>query len=136
MDDYPKFAVNRMVLVLIYKQPFLDWMTKIDDNPLSLTLDDLRDDNDTFLIPQFDDTDDAVKWVEIRWRFFIEAILFDWIMDESLWPKKRSLKLFREWFDIQIHSMVWDLADEPLLVEEWNIDDEFEDLEEPNSNLH
>ena len=47
-------------------------------------------------------------------------MLVDWYTDESLWPKKRSLKMFREWFDIQYHSMVWDLAvREPLELEDW-----------------
>ena len=38
-----------------------------------------------------------------------------------------SLKMFLEWFDVQYHSMVWDLAvREPLVVEDWG-EEEAED---------
>lgn len=139
MSDYPRFVLNRMVLILVCKQPFLDWLNAADQNPLSLTLEMLHIDNDTFLIPQFDDPHDAVKWAEKRWSFLFESILFDWITEESMWPQNRTLKMFLEWFDIDVHSMVWDLANEPLLVEDWGVDDEsvdFEYPEDPSQNLH
>src|ERR1017187_4356983 len=126
-------------MMLIFKQPFLDWLNAADQNPLSLTLEMLRIDNDTFLIPQFDDPHDAVKWVEDRWSFLFDSILFDWAMEESLWPENRTLKMFLEWFDIDVHSMAWALGNEPLMVEDWGVVDEgvdFEYPEAPNPNLH
>lgn len=125
MSDCPRFVLNRSVAMLVYKQPFLDWLGSAGPDTLLLhmTLEDLRDDNETFLIPQFDDPRDSVKWVEKRWRVLFDSILFDWITDESMWPQNRTLKMFRDWFDIEVHSMVWDLASEPLLVEDWGDDD-------------
>jgi hypothetical protein len=40
--------------------------------------------------------------------------------------EKRTLKMFNEWFDIQYHSMVWDLApDQPMDREDWeSLDDD------------
>ena len=67
------------------------------------------------------------------WRVLFDSILFDWITDESMWPQNRTLKMFRDWFDIEVHSMVWDLASEPLLVEDWGDDD---DAEGTDWNLH
>lgn len=139
MSDYPRFVLNRTVMILVFKQPFLDWLNAADQNPLSLTLEMLHIENDTFLIPQFDDPHDAVKWAEDRWHFLFDSILFDWATDESMWPENRSLEMFLEWFDIHVHSVVWDLASEPLLVEDWGIDNEcvdFEYPEDPNPNLH
>jgi hypothetical protein len=135
MNDAPRFVLNRSVMLLIYKQPFLDWLHSADPTPaLTWTLEDLHNDNDTFLIPQFDDPRDSVKWVEKRWRSLFDSILVDWLADDALWPKKRTLKLFREWFDIQIHSLVWDLANEPLTIEDWGGDDEADDV--PKGMLH
>lgn len=135
VSDYPRFVLNRSVAILVYKQPFLDWLSTAGPDPLHLplTLEDLRDDNDAFLIPQFDDSQDSVKWIEKRWRVLFDSFLFDWITEESMWPQNRTLKMFREWFDIEVHSMVWDFANESLLVEDWGDDDEAED---PNRNLH
>ena len=138
-SNYPRFVLNRTVLILAYKQPFLDWLNAAEQNPLSLTLEMLGIDNDSFLIPQFDDPRHAVKWAEERWSFLFDSILFDWATEESMWPENRSLKMFLEWFDIDVHSMVWDLVNEPLLVEDWGIDDESVDFEHPDTpkpNLH
>lgn len=45
--------------------------------------------------------------------------LWAWHTDETYWPKKRNLALFREWFDIEIHSEVIDMDDdEDFLSEE------------------
>lgn len=131
MSDYPRFTLNRGMVMLRYKQPFLDWANAADPNPpLHLTLANLEDDGEAFLIQNYesgdpvDGAEDAVKWVEKRWRMFFEHILSDWLTDESLWPQKRTLKMFREWFAVEYRSMVWDMADEPLAVEDWDEDDE------------
>lgn len=125
MDDEPRFVLNRSVALLVYKQPFLEWLQSNDPNPdTTLTLEALREDNDIFLIPQFDDLRDSVKWIEKRWRALFDSILFDWLTDESLWPEDRTLAMFRQWFDIHIHSLVWDLSGEPLAVEDWFDEDE------------
>lgn len=131
MTDYPHITVNRHLVILLHKQPFLDWLLSADPNPLKqITLAELRGDNEAFLIPDdvADGTKDAVKWVEQRWRMFFEHILNGWLTDECLWPQKMSLKMFREWFDVDYQSMVWDLGKVPLVVEDWD-QDEYE--EEP-----
>lgn len=133
MSDYPRFVLNRSIAILVHKQPFLDWLSTADPNSLSMTLEDLREDNDTFLIPQFDDLRDSVKWVEKRWSALFESLLLDWITDEAMWPQNRTLKIFREWFGIEVHSMVWDLINEPLMLEDWGDGD---DAEETDRNLH
>jgi hypothetical protein len=96
-----------------------------------LTLDEVNMDGELFLIPNYDSlkepvdgTGDAVKWVERRWKMFFEHILEAWILDDSAWPQKRTLKMFREWFDIEYRSMVWDMGTEPLALEIWEEDDE------------
>jgi hypothetical protein len=35
-----------------------------------------------------------------------EQTLDDWYTDETLWPQKRSLKLFREWCDVRLRPIV------------------------------
>ena len=44
-----------------------------------------------------------------------ESMLAGWLRDPSGWPKNRTFKMFREWFETQMSSMVEDLdLDEPL----------------------
>lgn len=37
-----------------------------------------------------------------------------WTEDESTWSAARDLKAFREWFRIDIHSVVGDVADDEI----------------------
>lgn len=125
MTDFPRYTLNRSMVILRHRQPFLDWLKSTDAELDRLTLADLDIDGDAFLIPgdeshdPVDGEQDAVKWVEKRWRMFFEHCLNEWLTDESLWPQKRTLRMFREWFAVEYRAMVWDLANEPLTVEDW-----------------
>ena len=122
MHKDPRFTVNRGLVILLPKQPVLDWILRVDPNPPDITLSELRSEPDSFLVPQrgIETEQDAERWVHRRWKMFFELFLFDWYTEESWWPKQRSLKLFKEWFDIQYSSMVWDLSDESLNHEDWD----------------
>lgn len=135
MNSIPRFTINRTVVLLGPKQPFLDWLNNVDPDDQALTVDDLRDDNEVFLIPQFNDNSDSEKWVETRWSFLFEHMLMGWVDEDTLWPQDRTLEMFREWFNIEIHTMAWDLSDEPLIVEDWQDEDD-DDVEIEKIHLH
>jgi len=135
MNSTPRFTLNRTVILLGPRQPFLDWLNDVDPDDEALTLEDLREDNEVFLIPQLSDNIDSKKWIEARWSFLFEHMLMGWIEDEALWPQSRTLDMFTKWFDIEIHTMAWDLADDPLFVEDWQ--SEIDDIDEIEKiNLH
>lgn len=136
MNEAPRFTLNRSAMQLICKQPYLDWVNSLDPTQSgSWTLEQLNEDNDTFMIPQFVDPRDSIKWVEERWYVFFDNMLFNWDADEAVWPESKTLKMFHEWFDVQIHSLVWDIANEPLAVEDWSGEGGV-DEDEPNGMLH
>ena len=58
-----------------------------------------------------------------------EHALNGWVQDETLWPGNLTLKMFREWFEVEYRSMVWDMGHEPLMVEDFDdgMDDEMPD---------
>lgn len=136
MHSSPRFTLNRTVVLLGPKQPFLDWLNDVDPDDEPLTVEDVRDDNEVFLIPQFNDNSDSEKWMEMRWSFLFEHMLMGWIDDEGMWPQDRTLDMFREWFDIEIHTMAWDLSDEQLFVEDWQDEEDDEDEEIEKIHLH
>ena len=136
MNSTPRFTLNRTVVLLVPKQPFLDWLNNVDPDDQTLTVEDLRDDNEVFLIPQFNDNSDSEKWVVKRWSFLFEHMLMGWIDDEAMWPQDRTLNMFREWFDIEIHTMAWDLSDEQLFVEDWQDEEDDENEEIEKIHLH
>ena len=136
MHSSPRFTLNRTVVLLGPKQPFLDWLNDVDPDDEPLTVEDVRDDNEVFLIPQFNNNSDSEKWVEMRWSFLFEHMLMGWIDDEAMWPQDRTLDMFREWFEIEIHTMAWDLSDEQLFVEDWQDEEDDEDEEIEKIHLH
>ena len=120
-----RYTLNRGSVTLKPKQPVLDWLNSVDRSlgvKDSMKFDPLDEHGDTFLVPGepvVESRQDAVAWVEKNWKDFFEFELGQWILDDTLWPQKPTLKLFREWFDIEYRSMVWDIGAEPLQHEDW-----------------
>lgn len=125
MHTVPRFTINRHLIILMPKQPVLDWIKRVDPNPPNLTLDQLRLEQNAFLVPDdLDGQQDAEKWVQRRWQMFFEGFLAEWYTVESWWPQKRTFKMFKDWFDVQYHSMVWDMAGKiPITYEDWESPD-------------
>ena len=120
-----RYTVNRASVTLKPKQPVIDWLNSVDAalgiNGIN-AFDPLDEHGDTFLIPSaeiIESRQDAVVWIEKHWRDIFEFELGQWIVDDTLWPQKLTVKMFREWFDIEYHSMVWDLDKTPLKHEDW-----------------
>lgn len=124
-------TINRSVVILRPKQPVLDWIRAVDPNhPTETDLTELQKDCDAFLIPDESimDHEDAVRFIEKRWRQLFDHMLEEWILDESLWPNPRTLKLFRQWFEPIFCPMAWDLVGTPLEIQDWDGDSEDEEL--------
>ncbi len=141
--EHPRLQINRALIVLRYKQPYIDWVKTAGASPIELTLEEANDDSEAFLVPNYDcladpidGTDDAIKWVEKRWRMFFEHILGSWIFDETTWPQNRTLKMFREWFDVEYKSLVWDMGNEPLAIDVWDDDLDENELHDSSSIMH
>jgi hypothetical protein len=108
------YAVNRSVVVLKPRQPFLDWLQGTPDWDFDLGLDSLRVDCTSFLIPECHELEDAVQFMDQHFAGIFELELESWESDTRLWPENRTLKLFWEWFEVEIHSNVIDLAEDEI----------------------
>ena len=49
-----------------------------------------------------------------------EQELTSWHLDESAWPQKRDFKTSTEWFEVNLNSMVFDLCDYYIEVDEFD----------------
>lgn len=102
----------RYLLLLRPTPQFIAWLAEKTPVLGSPTLDEVREDSQSFLLPVFDDRRHAEQWVHLRWRFFIEQQLLEWVPNRRRWPRKLDRILFAQWFTPEIHEMVWDLVDE------------------------
>jgi len=114
--------LNRDLIVVRLKQPFVDWVNEADPYPdgSSMTLDEVNKDISAFLIHD-SASQDVERWLKEYYLLLFEAILEEWYVDEALWPRDRSLALFKRWCDVEIHSMVFDLVDEPIVDDEFDL---------------
>ena len=71
-----------------------------------------------YLLPEFELEEDIQEWVEENAPWLFEFQLAAWTEDESTWPAVRDLRAFREWFRVDIHSVVVDVADDDIEGEE------------------
>jgi hypothetical protein len=110
--------INRGVIVVKPRQPYVDWANSCDDAPTKMTVGDSHDEWTAYLLPEWYDDDELERLLRKHSRFIFENELAGWSTDESTWPKRRGYVTFREWFDIEHHSVVLDLGDGSIEVEE------------------
>jgi hypothetical protein len=110
------FSLNRQIVILKPKQPFLNWLNSFNNKNLSL--EDIRSDCTVFLIPVFDSLKEVEKYIRSIFPDLFDMELGEWNVDELLWPKDRTIEMFREWFDIYFHSTIIDAVDKEILKEE------------------
>jgi hypothetical protein len=105
--------LNRSAVVVRPKQPYIDWSKQVFPES-DLAFDPSKPDAlPVFLLPDVAYSDDVTTLVEKNFRYFFEHWLGAWCTDESRWPKRRTRKMFKEWFDFSIHTWVDDVVDFP-----------------------
>ena len=111
-------AVNRSAVVVVPKQPFLDWLHRVDSSSGKLTLTDLGNDPSIYLLPECDLESELEECFKKGCVEIFEDHLSGWYRAEELWPEDRSLGIFRLWFDYRFHSVLFDLGHQPLVSED------------------
>lgn len=103
--------INRAVAVIKPRQPYLDWAKSIPGLAGDVTLDELRTDCITILIPNFDAVAESRAFIAGLSVNLFEMELGAWDRHPMTWPEDRSYERFCEWFDVEIHSIVVDASD-------------------------
>ncbi len=112
--------LNRTAISIVGAQPYVEW-TRRTDSPAqrdTLTVARATPFGTTILLPEFELEEDVQEWIEENAAWLFELLLSAWTDDESAWPANRDLKTFREWFRVDIHSTVVDVADTDIEGEE------------------
>ncbi len=114
--------INRAALIIKFKEPAVKWINEADpnkDDP-GLTIEIVNTDSSIYLISEelADDPTDVKEWIKQNYKNLFELELYGWYTDPSLWPENRTFELFNEWFDVELHSMLIDTVDGPIVDEE------------------
>lgn len=113
-------VVNRTAVTVVGAKPFIDWTlrTDADANRGAVTVARAKTFGSAFLLPELELEEDVEEWIEENAGWIFEFQLASWTDDEAAWPSTRDLKTFRDWFRVDIHSIVVDVADDDIEGEE------------------
>lgn len=97
--------IKRTALVLKPKQPFHDWLLRVEPG------EDFRDalkEGDVYLLPDYEEISRMQKWLKLNFDFIFTDQLNNWYTDETLWPQNRTMGMFKEWFEYSLFTTISD----------------------------
>jgi hypothetical protein len=113
MEPIPYYfeSIDRNAIVVKPKKPFFDWLQSLfpEDDPRTE-----KTENNIYLIREMGSNEQIKKWIKKNFNQLFENELNDWYTDEAAWPQNRTYKMFEEWFDVEINSMILDIEEFPV----------------------
>lgn len=114
IEDASFPSINRSLITIELKQPYVDWINSLREEEelkkeIFYTTENINDELTSYLIPEVLDPQDLEFYLEHAWILLFELQLSGWSLDEKQWPKKRTKKMFNEWFEIKCGTLVIDL---------------------------
>jgi len=109
--------INRGILVVKPNRLFLEWLNQLPDRNTDhppYSLDELSQDCTAFMLPDVVSEGSVDFIIEPIKTNLFEMELADWCTNPDWWPQDRSSDNFDRWFDLEYHSMVWDLLELPI----------------------
>lgn len=113
MEPIPYYfdSINRNAIILNPRKPFFDWLNSVYSEDEKV---EELDDPNIYLVKSMDSEEHVMEWLKKNYHSLFENELNDWVTNMDDWPEKRTWKLFQDWFEVKIHSMVLDVEDEPV----------------------
>jgi hypothetical protein len=101
--------INRGMLVVKAKEPFKEWVSNLFPSE-KITFKDINDDSTAYLVQEYEDDRQRDRILKKHYEDIFVEQLFDWCTDDTKWPQKRTLTMFKKWFELEFHSVVEDLV--------------------------
>ena len=117
------YLINRIAAILKPTQPFVDWINKSNPDEETITLDEVQQDCTVILVPEFEFPEETIPYIESNYSVIFKDELADWCDDDNQLPQNRSLEMFRQWINIELHSMVYDTQEDPIEKEDTEADE-------------
>jgi hypothetical protein len=102
-------TINRTVITIIPKQPYISWANSFDDNGPKIETDKKL--AISILISDKYDEYNYEKFIKKNYSDIFEEELDAWMSDPDDWPKNRTYQMFNEWFEVLVSEFVIDMGD-------------------------
>ena len=109
-DDFQENYINRNAIILKPLQPFLDWLADLYPGEMH----DVSE-MTTYLVSV--EIGDVEAWLKKKFDKLFMQELEGWHTNKKEWPQKRTYTMFKQWFQVEVSSMVYDLEKEPVFKE-------------------
>jgi hypothetical protein len=110
--------INRAALLLRYKASAVRWINEADPDSSDglTTIEDVNDERTVYLIDDSAGADPIglERWLERNFEALFEMELEGWYIDSALWPQDRTYRLFREWFEPEVNTVIIDTCSHEL----------------------
>ena len=111
------YFVDRSAVVLKPTQVFLDLLKSVDEDMPELSLAQIRSNCTVLLIPEVDEPEGAVAFLDERFEEVFRNELSGWEIPQSQWPQTMDLVTFWQFFEVEIHDLVLDAVEDDLMVQ-------------------
>mgnify|MGYP001316449881 CR=1 FL=1 len=109
--------LDRWAVLIRYREPYLRWAASLDEKAPAHAA-SLTGHTSVYLVPEDLSEDEASFPLKDCFKTIFEEELESWCRDEALWPERRDLRTFKAWFEVTVQSIVTDLADGPIRIED------------------
>lgn len=109
--------INRAALVVIPKDPYVEWANALEEGGPKLDVDDPDRDHSVYLVDDMGEEEGGVDVDTVLRPYYqkiFELELAAWDLDEETWPNRRDFRAFKAWFEVRISSVVIDLCGSPI----------------------
>ncbi len=111
MPDF--YTINRCILLVRPSQNMIDWINSLStEAPVSYEATMIDDNTDVYLLPEFDEPEEARNWLKENYLDFLESSLEEWCPDADRWPDDMSWAGFEVLLDYTIQTNVVDTVPE------------------------
>ena len=99
--------LNRQSIIIKPLQPFQDWYYNLypEDNDFKIV-------NSVYLI---NEDIDVESWLKKKYDTIFALELQSGHDNKKEWPQKRSYKMFKQWFQVEVSLLVYDLENRPII---------------------
>lgn len=111
-DEFEENYINRNAIILKPLQPFKDWNNNLypdEGDP------EIHESN-VYLVNE--DINDLEVWLKKKFDKFFKLELNDWHTNKKEWPQRRNYKMFKQWFQVDVSTMIYDLEKKPVFKSE------------------
>ncbi|MCK5370591.1 MAG: hypothetical protein KAQ62_18640 [Cyclobacteriaceae bacterium] len=110
--DFEAGYINRYAIVLKPLKPYVKWIHGVEPD------DQIIENSEANIYLVNEEIGDLEKWLKKNYNKFFALELENQLLDRKKWPQNRNYKMFKQWFKVELSTMIYDLENNPVYKED------------------